>query len=125
MSQKPNFFAAFAVICVLTTSAQAIAQSLPGSLIQPNSAVSSATPLLPITQLIDQSGLSSGYTSGVTLATSAASTTHVDTAFSNGWASSQPTGFSPFVLSFDLGATESISGLRLWSTTITLSLIHI
>ena len=119
MSQKPNFFAAFAVICVLTTSAQAIAQSLPGSLIQPTQAASTAPTLSGApSQLIDQSGLSSGYTSGVTLATSAASTTHFDITSMNGFSTNQLAGgFSPFVLSFDLGATESISALRLWSST--------
>ena len=121
MSKKSNFFAAATVLCVLTTSATTMAQSLPGSLIQPTAATSTATSFggLPTSNLINQNGLSSPYTSGVTLASSAVSTTHVDTAFTEGWASDQPAGFSPFVLSFDLGATESISGLRLWSTTVT------
>ena len=119
MSKKSNFFAVAAVLCALTTSATTMAQALPGSLIQPSQAASTAPPLAGVpSQLIDQSGLSSGYTSGVTLATSAASTTHFDTPTTNGFITNQPGGFSPFVLSFDLGATESISALRLWSTTI-------
>ena len=120
MSKKSNFFAA-AVLCALTTSATTMAQALPGSLIQPTQAASTAPAFggLSTSQLIDQAGLSSSYTSGVTLATSAASTTHIDTAFTEGFITDQTAGgFSPFVLSFDLGATESISGLRLWSTTI-------
>ena len=118
MSKKSDFFAAAAVLCALTTSATTMAQALPGSLIQPSAVSSTATPLAGVTSLIDQSGLSSGYTSGVTLATSAASTTHVDTAFTTGFVGNQPGGFSPFVLSFDLGSAESISALRLWSTTV-------
>ena len=121
MSQKSNFFAAFAVICVLTTSAPAMAQALEGSLIQPTSVSTSVASFggLPTNNLINQSGLSSPYTSGVTLAASTASTTHADTAFTNGWASDQTGGFSPFFLSFDLGATESIAAVRLWNTTVT------
>ena len=118
MSKTFNFFAAATVLCVLTTSATAMAQSLPGSLIQPSAVSSTATPLGGVTTLIDQSGLSSSYNSGVTLANAAASTTHVDTAFTTGFVGNQPSGFSPFVLSFDLGATETISALRLWSTTV-------
>ena len=116
---KSNFFAAAIVLCVLTTSAPTMAQSLPGSLIQPSQAESTAPTLSGApSQLIDQSGLSSPYTSGVTLATSAASTTHFDITSMNGFSTNQLAGgFSPFVLSFDLGATESISALRLWSST--------
>ena len=121
MSKKSNFFAAATVLCVLTTSATTMAQSLPGSLIQPVDATSTATSFggLPTSNLINQNGLSSPYTSGVTLASSAASTTHVDTAFTEGWASDQPGGFTPFFLSFDLGVAEPISALRLWNTTVT------
>jgi len=119
MPQKSNFLAPLAAICVLTTSAPTMAQALEGSLIQPTAVTTTAAEIgLPLDNLINQSGLSTGYTSGVTLATSVASTTHSNVAISNGWASSQPDGFSSFFLSFDLGAAESIAAVRLWSTTI-------
>ena len=123
MSQKSRFFAAIAAICFLTTGSAAIAQSLVGSLIQPTQADTAVASFggLPLANLINQTGLSANYTSGVTLAASSTATTHADTAFSNGWASDQPGGFSPFVLSFDLGSAESISAVRLWSTTVTTS----
>jgi hypothetical protein len=121
MSRKSNFFAAFAALYVLTTGAATMAQAVDGSLIQPVDAQSSGGVFATLdeSKLYDQNGLSAPYTSGVTLASSAASTTHIDTAFTEGWASDQPGGFSPFFLSFDLGAAESISALRLWSTTVT------
>jgi hypothetical protein len=71
----------------------------------------------PISKIIDQSGLSSSYTSGITDFDSyVASTTHTweyDTSHQNEWFASDPIVSGSII--FDLGAFYNISKLAIWN----------
>jgi len=67
-----------------------------------------------VNDLIDQSGLSPSYTSGVTDFNSyTSSATHAFLEVSNAWVSNtgNPTG----IITFDLGSTHSIEAFALWN----------
>ena len=67
-----------------------------------------------VNNLINQSGLSSSYTSGVTdFATYVGSATHDSSEASNSWASA--TGTPRGWLTFDFGSTVTLDGLALWN----------
>lgn len=68
----------------------------------------------PVTNLINQSGLSATYTSGFTdLDTYAATTTHTGSASEDQWASNFE--ISTGVVSFDLGSIVNLDRLVLWN----------
>ncbi len=70
-----------------------------------------------VDNLINQTGLSAGYTSGVTdFASYTGTTTHANVITANGWTSA--VGQNLGVLTFDLGTAVDLDGLGLWNSHV-------
>jgi len=99
----------FGLAAVLVVIAFSAPKSHAGPVLQPTAVSTTMGSLSPfaIGNVIDQSGLSPGYTSGVTGASSYTAT-HVGLVFTAHWQSSvgTTTGF----VSFDLGSVQNVNG---------------
>jgi len=118
MSKTSALFTAAATAVMTLAVASAHAAPIVGPVAVSASIADLDSTTYAISNLINQSGLSSSYTSGVTdfstFVASATLTTNPST--SNGWASTTGNLFPAFI-DFDLGAVSLVSRMALWNDT--------